>query len=122
MEVPPPALRRPACAILKASGLDLAEDMAELSEERVKHLAWLARLELSEEEVARFTGQLAKVLDYFKVLDEAEVEGVEPAFNVLGLTNVMRDDEPGPTLSQEEALANAPAREDGYVEAPAMVM
>ena len=109
-------------ATLKASGLDLAEDMAELSEERVKHLAWLARLELSQEEVARFTGQLAKVLDYFKVLDEAEVEGVEPALNVLDLTNVMRDDEPGPTLSQEEALANAPAREDGYVEAPAMVM
>lgn len=95
--------------------------MAELSEERIRHLAWLARLELSDEEVDRFTTQLARVLDYFKILDEADVEGVEPAFNVLGLTNVMREDEPGPTLSQEEALANAPAKENGYVEAPAMV-
>jgi len=95
--------------------------MAELSEEKLRHLAWLAKLELSEEEVTRFTAQLARVLDYFKVLDEADVEGVEPAFNVLGLANVMREDEPGPTLSQDEALANAPAKEDGYVEAPAMV-
>jgi aspartyl-tRNA(Asn)/glutamyl-tRNA(Gln) amidotransferase subunit C len=96
--------------------------MVELSEERVRHLAWLARLDLSDEEVARFTRQLAEVLDYFKVLDEADVEGVEPAFHVLGLSNVMGEDEPRPTLSQEEALANAPAKEGGYVKAPAMVV
>lgn len=92
-----------------------------LTEELVKHLAWLARLELDEAEVKSFTEQLSKVLDYFKILDEAEAEGIEPAFNVLELSNVMREDEPGPTLSPEEALANAPLKEGEYIEAPRMV-
>ncbi|RLF11318.1 MAG: Asp-tRNA(Asn)/Glu-tRNA(Gln) amidotransferase GatCAB subunit C [Thermoprotei archaeon] len=92
-----------------------------LTEELVKHLAWLARLELDEAEVKSFTEQLSKVLDYFKILDEAETEGIEPAFNVLELSNVMREDEPGPTLSPEEALANAPLKEGEYIEAPRMV-
>ncbi|MEM4700237.1 MAG: Asp-tRNA(Asn)/Glu-tRNA(Gln) amidotransferase subunit GatC [Candidatus Nezhaarchaeales archaeon] len=95
--------------------------MVRLSEELVAHLAWLARLELTEEEVRRFTEQLNRVLDYFKILDEADVEGVEPAFNVLGLSNVMREDEARPPLSQEEALSNVPASENGYVRAPPMV-
>lgn len=95
--------------------------MTKLSEELVAHLAWLARLELSEEEVKRFTEQLNRVLEYFKILDEANVEGVEPAFNVLGLSNVMREDEVRPSLSQEEVLRNVPASENGYIRAPPMV-
>lgn len=95
--------------------------MIKLSEELVAHLAWLARIELSEEEVKRFTEQLNRVLEYFKILDEADVENVEPAFNILGLSNVSREDEVAPSLSQEEALSNAPASEGGYIKAPPMV-
>ncbi|MCX8204724.1 MAG: Asp-tRNA(Asn)/Glu-tRNA(Gln) amidotransferase subunit GatC [Candidatus Nezhaarchaeota archaeon] len=95
--------------------------MAKLSEEAVEHLAWLARLELSAEEVGRFTEQLNRVLEYFRILDEADVEGVEPAFNILGLSNVAREDEASPTLSQSEALSNAFESEDGYIKAPPMV-
>ncbi|RLF15355.1 MAG: Asp-tRNA(Asn)/Glu-tRNA(Gln) amidotransferase GatCAB subunit C [Thermoprotei archaeon] len=95
--------------------------MAEINEETIKHLAWLARLKLSEDEIKEYVGQLSKILDYFKILDEAPTENVEPLFHVLDLVNVMRDDEPGETLSVDEALSNAPLKEGNYIEAPRMV-
>lgn len=95
--------------------------MAEIDEEAVRRLAWLARLKLTDEEVKEYAKQLSRILEYFKVLDEAPTEGVEPLFHVLELTNVMREDEPGATLSVEEALDNAPRKEGNYIEAPRMV-
>ncbi|WP_336136363.1 Asp-tRNA(Asn)/Glu-tRNA(Gln) amidotransferase subunit GatC [Natronomonas amylolytica] len=84
-----------------------------VDEEEVRHIASLARVDLDEEEVDRFTEQFADILEYFEALDEVpETEG-EPE-----LANVMRPDEVRDGLSQEEALQNAPETEDGYFKGP----
>ncbi|MFC1749049.1 Asp-tRNA(Asn)/Glu-tRNA(Gln) amidotransferase subunit GatC [Pseudomonadota bacterium] len=63
-----------------------------LSEEDTKHIAKLARLGLSEEEVKKFSGQLTDILGYMELLNEVDVEGVEPTSQVTGLMNVKRED------------------------------
>jgi aspartyl-tRNA(Asn)/glutamyl-tRNA(Gln) amidotransferase subunit C len=81
--------------------------------EEVRHVADLARVGLDDEEVERFTDQFADILDYFETLDEVpEIE------READLVNVMRPDEEHESLSQEEALANAPETEDGYFKGP----
>ncbi|MFB6183615.1 MAG: Asp-tRNA(Asn)/Glu-tRNA(Gln) amidotransferase subunit GatC [Haloarculaceae archaeon] len=81
--------------------------------EEVRHVADLARVDLDDEEVARFTEQFADILAYFETLDAVpEVEREEP------LANVMRSDEVTDGLDQEEALANAAETEDGYFKGP----
>lgn len=87
-------------------------------------MAWLSRLELSGEDTEKYTPKLNSVLDYFGELDKVDTEGVEPTYHVLQLSNVFRDDEPSqPTkpLSQEEALSNAPRKQDGFFKAPRMM-
>ncbi|RLF03959.1 MAG: Asp-tRNA(Asn)/Glu-tRNA(Gln) amidotransferase GatCAB subunit C, partial [Thermoprotei archaeon] len=62
------------------------------------------------------------ILDYFSIIDEVDASNVEPAFHILGLSNVMREDEiNGDPLTQDEALSNAPQKEEGYIKAPRMV-
>ncbi len=88
------------------------------------HIAWLSRLELSEEDRERYAPKLNSVLDYFGELDKVDTEGVEPTYHVLALSNVFRDDEinsPTKSLSQEEALSNAPKKQDGFFKAPRMM-
>lgn len=86
--------------------------------EQVAHVARLARLELTDEELARYTGQLASVLEYAAELAELEVAELEPMSHPLPLSNVFRDDEPGPTLERDEVLSQAPAAEDGRFRVP----
>lgn len=81
-----------------------------LSAEQVKHIAKLANLVLTEEEVRRFSSQLSQVLDYFTLLDEVKTEGIEETAQVTGLTNVFRKDEAQPGLSSDDALKNAPKK------------
>ena len=81
--------------------------------ETVRHVADLARVDLDDEEVARFTEQFAEILGYFETLDQVPEVEDEP-----DLTNVMRGDEAEACLSREEALQNAPETEDGYFEGP----
>lgn len=64
-----------------------------LSEEEVRHVAKLARIELSDSEVKKFSGQLSGVLDYMEILKEVDTEGVEETSQVTGLTNVLGVDE-----------------------------
>ncbi len=92
-----------------------------LSKKEVEHTAWLAHIELSEEEKALFTEQFNDILDYFKKIDEVDTEGVEPTYNVLDLKNVSRKDETKPSLSTEEALKNAPKKEKKFLKAPRIV-
>ncbi len=95
-----------------------------ISKKDLEHIAWLSRLELSEEDKVKYTPKLNSVLDYFGELDEVDTEGVEPTYHVLPLNNVFRDDEAGvPTksLQQEEALSNAPKKQDGFFKAPRMM-
>ncbi len=81
--------------------------------EEVRHVADLARVDLDEGDVERFAEQFGDILAYFETLDEVPEVESEP-----DLVNVMRDDEVGECLTQEEALANAPESEDGYFKGP----
>ncbi len=95
-----------------------------ITKKDLEHIAWLSRLELSEEDRERYAPKLNSVLDYFGELDKVDTEGVEPTYHVLALSNVFRDDEinsPTKSLSQEEALSNAPKQQDGFFKAPRMM-
>jgi len=87
---------------------------SKLDEEEVGHIAKLARLKLTGEEVKMFCSQLSEVLEYMKVLNEVETRGVEPTAQVTGLENVFREDEVSPSLEPNEALSCAPAREGNF--------
>ncbi len=84
----------------------------------VEHVARLARLELTEEEKERMRAQLDSILSYIDKLNELDTSGVEPTSHVLPMTNVFREDEVRPSLSQEEALANAPDPHDLFLRVP----
>lgn len=81
--------------------------------ETVAHVADLARVDLASDERERFAAQFEDVLDYFEALDEVPEVESEP-----DLVNVLRPDEVGESISQDDALWNAPATEDGYFEGP----
>ncbi|MBS3947497.1 MAG: Asp-tRNA(Asn)/Glu-tRNA(Gln) amidotransferase subunit GatC [Dethiobacter sp.] len=89
-----------------------------ITREEVVHVARLAMLEISGEEVALYTQQLNAILEYADKLKSLETEGVEPTAHVLPLRNVFREDEIRPGLPREEALANAPAEEEGLFRVP----
>lgn len=92
-----------------------------LTSEEVLHIARLARISLTADEVTRFATQLSGILDHFAALAAVDTEGVEPTAHPLPLANVMRADEARPSLAQADALANAPAQEDGYVRVRAVL-
>ncbi len=87
----------------------------------VDHVARLARLALTPEEKARIGEQLAKILTYIDTLNRLGTEGVEPTTHAVPVVNVMRDDEVGPCLSPDEALANAPDRVEGFFRVPRII-
>ena len=74
----------------------------------VAYIAQLARLDLSAEETALFQTQLTRVLEHAARLRDVNVEGVEPAAHAFPIFNILREDEPRPGFTQEEALRNAP--------------
>ena len=84
-----------------------------LTRDDILHLALLARLSLTEDEVARLSTDLSAILDHFTALSEVDTEAVRPTAHALPLVNVMRDDEVEPSLPRSAVLANAPAQEDG---------
>ena len=84
----------------------------------VEYVAWLARLDLDEEEIERFTGQLGQVLEHAEKIKSLDTGDVEPTSHAIPLKNVMRDDTVRPCLSQEEALSGAPSSEEGYFKVP----
>ena len=90
-----------------------------ISRDEVIHVARLARLELTEEEIARFQEQLSAILEAVGKVAELDLAEVEPTAHPLELANVWADDEPRPCLSVEEALANAPDRAGDFFRVPA---
>ena len=90
-----------------------------ISREEVLHVARLARLALSEEELERFSEQLSAILEAVGKVAELDLSGVEPTAHPLDLVNVWAEDEPRPCLSVDEALANAPDREGEHFRVPA---
>jgi len=85
-----------------------------LTQEEVRHVAELAKLRLTDAEIEQFAGQLSAILDYAESLREVDTGDVPPTPYILPLTNVMRNDEPAPSLTNDQALANAPDRDDGF--------
>jgi aspartyl-tRNA(Asn)/glutamyl-tRNA(Gln) amidotransferase subunit C len=84
----------------------------------VLHVARLARLELSDEDVERMVGELSKVLEYIDKISELDLEDVPPMTHVREVTGALRPDEPRPSLPRDEVLAAAPAAVDGGFEVP----
>jgi aspartyl-tRNA(Asn)/glutamyl-tRNA(Gln) amidotransferase subunit C len=89
-----------------------------ITREEVLHVAQLARLELTDEEVERFTEQLSAILEAVAKVSELDLAEVEPTAHPLDVVNVWDADEPRPCLPLEEALANAPDREAGFFKVP----
>jgi aspartyl-tRNA(Asn)/glutamyl-tRNA(Gln) amidotransferase subunit C len=89
-----------------------------ISRDDVVHVARLARLELTEEEVEEFTGQLGAVLEHAADIAALDIAEVPPTAHPLPLVNVLRDDVPVPSLDRDEVLSQAPAAEDGRFRVP----
>jgi aspartyl-tRNA(Asn)/glutamyl-tRNA(Gln) amidotransferase subunit C len=85
-----------------------------LSLDEVRHVANLARLGLSDEELEAMASQLSSILEYIAKLERLDTGAIPPTAQVGELVDVMRDDEAEPSLPREAALANALDREDGY--------
>ncbi|MCC6800093.1 MAG: Asp-tRNA(Asn)/Glu-tRNA(Gln) amidotransferase subunit GatC [Anaerolineae bacterium] len=79
-----------------------------IDRDTVIHIAELARLQLTDEEIELYAGQLSQVLSYAAELQALDTEAIPPTASVLPLSNVLRPDEPSPGLSRDEVLANAP--------------
>lgn len=92
-----------------------------LSAEEVRHIAMLARLGLSEEEVEKFRNQLSNILENMEILAELDTAGLPPTAQSITLENVYRQDEPQPSLPVEDILANAPDREENYLKVNAVL-
>jgi len=92
-----------------------------IDKETVKHVATLARLNLTDEELERFAKDFEGILEAFSSLDEVDTKNVEPSFHPIEMKNVMRDDEKEECLTQEEALANTEQKENGLFKGPRAV-
>jgi len=90
-----------------------------ISREQVLHVARLARLALSDDEVERFGEQLSAILEAVGKVAELDLEGIAPTSHPLELVNVLADDVPAASLAPAAALANAPDPEDGFFGVPA---
>lgn len=87
----------------------------------VSYIAKLAKIELTPEETARFSTDLNQVLDYVAQLEKWDTSQVEPMYHPLPAFDAVREDVPGVSLSNEDAVLNAPAAEDGQFRVPKVV-
>jgi aspartyl-tRNA(Asn)/glutamyl-tRNA(Gln) amidotransferase subunit C len=92
-----------------------------ITKDEVLYVADLARLDLDEEAIETFAGQIGKILQYVDTLNEVDTEGIRPTSHAIFLTNAFREDEPGPHLDREQALANAPEKDDGSFIVPRVI-
>lgn len=89
-----------------------------ITKEDVKHVAKLARLELTEEEIDKYSTQLGSILEYVQQMNEVDTTGIEPMPHAIPVTNVMRDDVVKYEQTKEELMKNAPYEEDGFFRVP----
>ncbi len=92
-----------------------------IDREMVQHVAKLARLGLSEEDIETFGSQLSVILENIRILQEVDVSGVSPTAHASRLTNIMRPDVPRPSFPPEVLLANAPDQEDNCLKVNAVL-
>ena len=93
----------------------------DISAETVTHIAKLARIALTDDEIELFRGQLSSIIGHFDVLDGIDTEGVEPTEQILPLHNVFATDESRPSLPEQDVLAMAPLTDDGYLRVRAVL-
>jgi len=92
-----------------------------ITKEEVEHVANLARLELDEDAIERFVGQIGDILAYVDKLKSVDTEGVAPTSHAISLTNAFREDEARDHLAQDRSLANAPEKEGGAFLVPRVI-
>ena len=92
-----------------------------LTDEEVRHIALLARLGISDNEVEKFRNQLSNILENFEILQQVDTTNVPPTAYPIPLSNVTRDDEVAPSYPQVEILSNAPQQEDGQFKVRAVL-
>jgi aspartyl-tRNA(Asn)/glutamyl-tRNA(Gln) amidotransferase subunit C len=92
-----------------------------ISRDDVAHVAKLARLAVDDDELDTFTAQLGAILDHAEDVEALDLDDVPPTSHPFDLVNVLRPDEPGPTLSPDAALAGAPQAEDGRFRVPSIL-
>lgn len=92
-----------------------------ITPEDVRHVARLARLALSDEELVRMRAEMSAILDYMDKLRSLDTAGVEPTSHAVPLRNVMREDEPVPSQPREDMLANAPDRDGDTFRVPRII-
>ena len=95
--------------------------MATLSRADVEHVAQLARLGLTEDELSRLEGQLNHILDQYAILTTLDTEHIAPTAQTIELANILRDDVVQPSLTVDEALSNAPERSGSHFVVPAIL-
>lgn len=96
----------------------MSDSSANISRDEVAHLASLARLALTDDELDRYAGQLDVIITSVARVAEVAADDIPPTSHALPLTNVMREDEVRPSLTQEQALSGAPAAEQGRFRVP----
>lgn len=92
-----------------------------ISREEVEHVAFLARLALTEEELVTNTEQLNSILDYAAMLEKLNTDDIKPTAHAVPLHNVLREDQVKPSMAREKVLANAPDAQDGFFKVPRIV-
>lgn len=92
-----------------------------ISIEKVEHIAWLAKIELSQDEKKLFTNQFNTILEYFEVINEIDTEDVQPTTQVLGATTTLREDRVSTSLSIDDALSNTTHSERRFFKAPKII-
>ena len=95
--------------------------MAALSRADVEHVAYLARLGLAEDELARLEGQLNHILEQYAVLAALDTEAIEPTAQTIELENILREDMPRPSFTVDDALSGAPERSGAHFVVPAIL-
>jgi len=92
-----------------------------ISQRDVLHVASLAKLRFSDDELEVFTRQMNTILEYFEKLQTVDTTGIEPSTHAVQVTNVWRDDTPQTSLPQQQALENAPDEQSGYFKVPSII-
>jgi len=95
--------------------------MPALSRDDVAHVAHLARLGLTDEELGRLEGQLNHILDQYAILAQLDTDDIPPTAQTIELENILREDVVQPSFTAEEALANAPERDGDFIVVPAIL-
>ncbi len=92
----------------------------ELSENEVKHIAKLANLTLTNNEIQKFQKQLSAILEYMEVISSVDTANIPASNQITGLKNVSRGDQAQPSLTQEEAIGTSPSKHNGFIKVKAI--